>query len=170
MILNSFIHTIMYTYYGITSMGFAYPGKPLITMMQVEVFPAIFFVFWCHTHTHAFPSCHTHRVLFPLFPIGRLFSLSLVCRSRSLLAASASSGPTSTSNASGSPSSPAPYPPFLPPPPSPPLPPPPHSPPLPPPPPFRASQSLVFSWFFNYAYVGTVLALFMHFFYMVKNK
>ena len=31
---------------------------------------------------------------------------------------------------------------------------------------FRADQGMVFSWAFNYFYVGTVLLLFMHFFYM----
>jgi len=30
---------------------------------------------------------------------------------------------------------------------------------------FRRSQGMVFSWVFNYVYVGTVLALFLHFFY-----
>merc|ERR1711865_387550 len=30
---------------------------------------------------------------------------------------------------------------------------------------FRASQSMMFSWVFNYFYVGSVLSLFMHFFY-----
>merc|ERR1711865_714544 len=30
---------------------------------------------------------------------------------------------------------------------------------------FRASQSMMFSWVFNYFYVGSVLLLFMHFFY-----
>jgi len=31
---------------------------------------------------------------------------------------------------------------------------------------FRANQGMMISWIFNYAYVGGVLALFMHFFYM----
>ena len=31
---------------------------------------------------------------------------------------------------------------------------------------FRATQGMVFSWLFNYAYVGVVLLLFMHFFYV----
>lgn len=30
---------------------------------------------------------------------------------------------------------------------------------------YRASKPMMFSWIFNYAYVGTVLALFLHFFY-----
>ena len=30
---------------------------------------------------------------------------------------------------------------------------------------FRADQGMMFSWIFNYAYVGGVLLLFMHFFY-----
>lgn len=38
---------------------------------------------------------------------------------------------------------------------------------------FRASKPMMFSWVFNLAYVGTVLALFLHFFYndnFVKKK
>jgi len=80
---NAFIHTVMYTYFGITAAGFAYPAKFLITAMQICQFVIGF------------------AVVYPYWNI----------------------------------------------------------------PCFRASKGMMFSWVFNYAYVGTVLALFLHFFY-----
>ena len=83
MILNSFIHTIMYTYYGLTAMGIAYPGKFMITMSQITQFIGGFYLVWDY--------------------------INIPC--------------------------------------------------------FAASPALVFSWLYNYAYVGTVLVLFLRFFY-----
>jgi hypothetical protein len=37
-LLNSFIHTIMYAYYAATAAGFKIAIKPLITMMQITQF------------------------------------------------------------------------------------------------------------------------------------
>jgi len=80
---NSFIHTVMYSYFAFTAAGFPYPGKFIITLMQISQFIVGFIV------------------VYPYWNI----------------------------------------------------------------PCFRASQEMMFSWAFNYAYVGTVLALFLHFFY-----
>uniref|UniRef100_A0A7S0IZ45 Elongation of fatty acids protein n=1 Tax=Calcidiscus leptoporus TaxID=127549 RepID=A0A7S0IZ45_9EUKA len=91
MILNSFIHTIMYTYYGLTALGITYPGKCMITISQITQFLGGFYLVWEY--------------------------IDIPC--------------------------------------------------------FRASPSLVFSWLFNYAYVGIVLTLFLRFFYFdnfVKKK
>uniref|UniRef100_A0A7S4F008 Elongation of fatty acids protein n=1 Tax=Chrysotila carterae TaxID=13221 RepID=A0A7S4F008_CHRCT len=83
MILNSCIHTIMYTYYGLTALGVAYPGKFMITMSQITQFVGGFYLVWDYINIAS----------------------------------------------------------------------------------FRSSPSLVFSWLFNYAYVGVVLILFLRFFY-----
>ncbi|OLY84862.1 Elongation of fatty acids protein sre1 [Smittium mucronatum] len=37
-IVNSFIHTIMYSYYALTSLGFSPPGKQYLTSMQITQF------------------------------------------------------------------------------------------------------------------------------------
>lgn len=41
-LLNSFIHTIMYAYYGATAAGFRFSAKPLITLTQIIQFIAGF--------------------------------------------------------------------------------------------------------------------------------
>jgi len=84
MFLNAFIHTLMYTYYGLTAAGYRIPFKPLMTIMQLFQFCCGFTIVWEYIY--------------------------IPC--------------------------------------------------------FRADQGMVFSWAFNYFYVGTVLLLFMHFFYM----
>jgi len=79
---NSFIHTVMYTYFSITAAGMRYPAKPLITMLQIFQFVFGFYL------------------VYPYYNI----------------------------------------------------------------PCYRSNQGMMFSWVFNYAYVGAVLVLFLHFF------
>jgi hypothetical protein len=83
MILNAFIHTVMYTYYAIAAAGFPYPAKPVITCMQIAQFLTGFYAVWGYIHVPC----------------------------------------------------------------------------------FVADQGMMFSWLYNYAYVGGVLVLFLHFFY-----
>ena len=45
-VLNAFIHTIMYSYYAITAAGVSYPAKPLITLLQIVQFIAGFTAVW----------------------------------------------------------------------------------------------------------------------------
>ncbi|KAI0229299.1 hypothetical protein L0F63_004315 [Massospora cicadina] len=56
--LNSFIHTIMYTYYGFATLGYCLPGKKYITFMQI----AQFLVGCTITSGYLyFPNCATPR-------------------------------------------------------------------------------------------------------------
>merc|ERR1711892_575436 len=84
MFLNAFIHTLMYTYYGLTAAGYRIPFKPLMTLMQLFQFCCGFTIVWQY--------------------------INIPC--------------------------------------------------------FRRDQGMLFSWVFNYFYVGLVLLLFMHFFYL----
>lgn len=80
---NSFIHTVMYTYFSFTAAGIRVPAKPLITVLQICQFVFGFIL------------------VYPYYNV----------------------------------------------------------------PCYKESQAMMFSWVYNYAYVGGVLALFLHFFY-----
>jgi len=53
-LLNAFIHTIMYTYYAMTAAGVSYPAKPLITLMQICQFLCGFAFAWPYQHIACF--------------------------------------------------------------------------------------------------------------------
>merc|ERR1711865_1323164 len=45
-LLNSFIHTVMYAYYAATAAGFKFKAKFVITMMQITQFLVGFYIVW----------------------------------------------------------------------------------------------------------------------------
>jgi hypothetical protein len=56
MFFNSFIHTIMYTYYGLTAAGYKFKAKPLITAMQICQFMGGFLLVWDYINVPCFNS------------------------------------------------------------------------------------------------------------------
>lgn len=56
MFFNSFIHTIMYTYYGLTAAGYKFKAKPLITAMQICQFVGGFLLVWDYINVPCFNS------------------------------------------------------------------------------------------------------------------
>ena len=56
MFFNSFIHTIMYTYYGLTAAGYKIKAKPLITAMQISQFMGGFILVWDYINIPCFRS------------------------------------------------------------------------------------------------------------------
>ncbi|PVU91708.1 hypothetical protein BB559_004006 [Furculomyces boomerangus] len=76
-VMNSFVHTIMYTYYALTSIGFTPPGKQYLTTMQITQFLLGFVLATIHFFL---PGCNnyaqtialTANILY-LFPLTYLF-------------------------------------------------------------------------------------------------
>jgi len=54
MVFNSFIHTIMYTYYALTAAGYKFKAKPLITFMQISQFVGGLVLVWDYINVPCF--------------------------------------------------------------------------------------------------------------------
>ena len=75
--LNSFIHTIMYTYYAATAAGLRFAGKPLITLMQITQFCGGFYIVWDYVNLPCFrqDAGMMFSWLFNYFYVGSVFLL-----------------------------------------------------------------------------------------------